>query len=451
MKKSETLVSFDLLRENIVFILLSTAVTVVLYYIKYFEGPYSLHYSIFFGIVLLLTLVIGYKYKNPLQYSPRHVLFVKDRDDPIVKMEPTIDPIISRLGLVKSDEFVNVRYSMYPELDLGIDLDPNTGVITGFPMELGNFTSEVKMKFLGGQYSTTVRLEVVETVRSRAIQKRDEFAPPRTVAQLLMREEDVIQREKDVDSDINRKRERLEEEYISKELSLREQIDFERETFNTKIEGIEKEYKLKLKDRDSTIKDLKAEMTSKLKELEDSKDLKIDKIEAEMAEALQNKEKEFVEFEKDIKSKYEAKEKSLPEEIPVEEDKDNEERTVDDSREKESDDEEITIDTDVQKTKFDSSDEESIEKLEESVDNRLEEEEPEEEQLEEEPEEEVVEEESEEVVEEESEEVVEEESEDEEYDYVSMTKAELVELAKKRGLAVSGTKKKIISRLEDND
>ena len=51
------------------------------------------------------------------------------------------------------------------------------------------------------------------------------------------------------------------------------------------------------------------------------------------------------------------------------------------------------------------------------------------------------------------EEVVEEESEDEDekYDYVSMTKAELVELAKKRGLAFSGTKKKLISRLEDND
>ena len=36
----------------------------------------------------------------------------------------------------------------------------------------------------------------------------------------------------------------------------------------------------------------------------------------------------------------------------------------------------------------------------------------------------------------------------EEYDYSSMNKAELVELAKKRGLPVSGTKKKIVSRLE---
>ena len=70
-----------------------------------------------------------------------------------------------------------------------------------------------------------------------------------------------------------------------------------------------------------------------------------------------------------------------------------------------------------------------------------------EERPEEEPEEEVVEEEP----EEESEEEVVEEEPEEEYDYVSMTKADLVELAKKRGLPVSGTKKKIIARLEEND
>ena len=49
------------------------------------------------------------------------------------------------------------------------------------------------------------------------------------------------------------------------------------------------------------------------------------------------------------------------------------------------------------------------------------------------------------------EEVVEEEPEEEteeEYDYVSMTKAELIELAEKRKLSTSGNKKKIISRLE---
>ena len=54
----------------------------------------------------------------------------------------------------------------------------------------------------------------------------------------------------------------------------------------------------------------------------------------------------------------------------------------------------------------------------------------------------------EEIKEEVKEEPVEEEPEEEEYDYVSMTKTELVELAEKRGLPTSGNKKEIISRLE---
>jgi len=44
-----------------------------------------------------------------------------------------------------------------------------------------------------------------------------------------------------------------------------------------------------------------------------------------------------------------------------------------------------------------------------------------------------------------------EEESGEEYDYVSMTKVELVELAKKRNLKSSGNKKKLIERLSNSD
>ena len=54
------------------------------------------------------------------------------------------------------------------------------------------------------------------------------------------------------------------------------------------------------------------------------------------------------------------------------------------------------------------------------------------------------------VKEEAKEEEIEEES-DEEHDYVSMTKAELVELAEKRNLKSSGNKKKLIERLSKSD
>ena len=52
------------------------------------------------------------------------------------------------------------------------------------------------MKFLGGSYSTMVRVESIETLKERMIHKRDEFAPPRTVAQLLVREEDLLKENK---------------------------------------------------------------------------------------------------------------------------------------------------------------------------------------------------------------------------------------------------------------
>tara|TARA_A100000164_G_scaffold292986_1_gene266636 strand:- start:107 stop:1474 length:1368 start_codon:yes stop_codon:yes gene_type:complete len=442
-----------LIRENFFLFLISIVSALLIDYKDLFgKNSLEVYYIGFTFVVLFGTLVTIQKYRNPLQYSPRLVFFVKDRNDSMIKMQPFLDPWVIKLGLVNPKELVNVRYTMYPDLDLGLDLDPNTGVITGYPMEVGNHASEIKMRFLGGSYSTKVRVEVVDTLKEKMIHQRDEFAPPRTVAQLLLREEDLLKREQDLDYDMSQRQEVLEEEYKSKELSLQELIDIEKENFAKQLAEIKKVYEAKLNQKDSTISNINEEMDNKLKQLEDDRNQKIDKLEADMVEALQDKEREFVEFEKESKQRLEEKEKEM-------ESKYNEEKTVDDSRNNEDTGEETTIDKESNEVKVKSSDEENVEKLEKSVDKELVDEEPSEEpeeevveeELEEEPEEEVVEEEPEE--EEPEEEVVEEEpeEEDEEYDYVSMTKAELVELAKKRGLAFSGTKKKIISRLEDND
>ncbi|OIR23299.1 MAG: hypothetical protein BEU00_03275 [Marine Group III euryarchaeote CG-Epi3] len=105
------------------------------------------------------------------------------------------------------------------------------------------------------------------------------------------------------------------------------------------------------------------------------------------------------------------------------------EKTVDDSREEEDLDEKISIDIDSVTELLEGETKENVETSEESVDD-----EPENTSFGEEPEEEA-----------------EEEEPEEEYDYVSMTKAELIELAEKRNLSTSGAKKKIISRLEEND
>ena len=106
------------------------------------------------------------------------------------------------------------------------------------------------------------------------------------------------------------------------------------------------------------------------------------------------------------------------------------EKTEGDSHEEEDLDERISVDIDSATELLEGEIDENTESPEASVKNETDSADSNNEVLEDEPE---------------------EESEDDEYDYVSMTKAELVELAKKRGLAVSGTKKKLISRLDNND
>ena len=398
----------NLLRGNFVLIIIAGIIAFLLDYRNAFKGPDEFYYNILSGLVSLLILIIIKKYRYPFSYSPNHIFFVKDRSDPMIRLEPLLDPIITTLGLIRYGDFVNIRYRLYPDLPTGVDLNPNTGLISGFPMEVGNHTSEVKMRFLGGEYSTNIRIEVVNTLKEKmVVPERDEFAPPRTVAQLLLREEDVLKREQDLEYSLAQEREAFEREYHIKELSLKSDFDSEKSKLSKELADVRRTFEGQLtqknlefatlssdmkdklekldQEKNNKIEELDQERNSKIEELNQERINQVEKIESEMVSALQDKEREFNEFEKEIKSKFEAKERELEENYKVE-------KVV----------EEVPI-----------------------------EEEPEEEVVEEVP--------------------IEEEPEEEEYDYVSMTKAELVELAKKRNISTSGTKKKILSRLEDND
>ena len=417
------------IRSNFIGLLSIVLIVNVIDYFNYFEKDNEILYLVLTGVVLLFLLIVFVKYRNPLSYYPRYVLFVKDRNDSLVTMEPRIDPLVTALGLIKPKDFVNVRYVVYPELDLGLDFDPNTGVISGYPLELGNHTSEVKMKFLGGEYSTTVRVEVIETAVLRERVEGSPMAAPRTVAQLLLREEDLKNREQEIDYRLQTKRMDMEEEFVSKQISLEQQFEVERASFNEVLENTKKQYEKLLDDRDKKLKEKQKEFEQRLEEnkseyekelaefeanLDDSKE-KIDELETlamETGTAAANIEEEYVDMMDALATENPSKEKEEESKL---------EKTVDDSREEEDLDEKISVDIDSATELLEGGTEENVETSEESVDV-----EPEEE-------------------------VIEEESEDDEYDYVSMTKAELVELAKKRNLSTSGNKKKIIERLEEKD
>jgi len=430
----DILLSF--VRSNILGLILIFVIVNAIDYYDYFEED-EMSYLVLTGIALLFSLVVFVKYRNPLSYYPRYVLFVKDRNDALVKMEPKIDPLITALGLIKPKDFVNVRYVVYPELDLGLDFDPNTGVISGYPLELGNHTSEVKMKFLGGEYSTTVRVEVIETAVLKERVEGSPFAAPRTVAQLLLREEDLKKREQEIDYRLQTKRMDMEEEFVSKQISLEQQFEVERAAFNETLEKTKEEYEKILDNKDKQLVELKKDFDRRLEQnkneyeqelavfeanLDVSKE-KIDELETlalETGSAAANIEEQYVDM-------MDALATENPTEREEEESKPR--KTLDDSQEEDLDDR-ISVDIDSASELLEREIDENTESPEASVENETDSSDSNDEALEDEPE---------------------EESEDDEYDYVSMTKAELVELAKKRGLAISGTKKKLISRLENND
>ena len=428
----DILLSF--VRSNFLGLFLIFALLNVIDYYNYFERENEMLNIVLTGIFLLFSLIIFVKYNNPLSYYPRYVLFVKDRNDSLIKMEPKIDPLVTALGLIKPKDFVNVRYVVYPELDLGLDFDPNTGVISGYPLELGNHTSEVKMKFLGGEYSTTVRVEVIETAVLKERVEGSPFAAPRTVAQLLLREEDLKKREQEIDYRLQTKRMDMEEEFVSKQISLEQQFEVERASFNEVLENTKKQYEKLLDEKERQLIDKKKEFERNLDknkeeyenelakfeaDLDVSKE-KIDELETlaiETGTAAANIEEEYVDM-MDALATDESTKVDVGN-IKLE--------SIDGSREEEDLDERISIDIDSAPELLEGKKDDIIEESEESVDAG-----PENTSFDEQKEE------------------LEEES-GEEYDYVSMTKAELVELAKKRGLAISGTKKKLISRLENND
>ena len=418
----DILLSF--VRSNLLWLILIFAIVNVIDYLDYFEEDEMLYLGLT-GIALLFSLVVFVKYNNPLSYYPRYVLFVKDRNDSLVKMEPRIDPLVTALGLIKPKDFVNVRYVVYPELDLGLDFDPNTGVISGYPLELGNHTSEVKMKFLGGEYSTTVRVEVIETAVLKERVEGSPFAAPRTVAQLLLREEDLSKREQEIDYRLQTKRMDMEEEFVSKQISLEQQFEVERANFNETLEKTKEEYEKILDNKDKQLVEMQKDFDRRIEQkkndyeqelaefeanLDDSKE-KIDELETlalETGSAAANIEEEYVDMMDALATDNPSK---------VKEDEAKPEKNVNDSPEEEDLDEKISVDIDSVPELLEGENEKNIETSEESVDD-----EPEKSSFSEEP--------------------------DEEYDYVSMTKAELIELAKKRNLSTSGNKKKIIERLE---
>jgi predicted flap endonuclease-1-like 5' DNA nuclease len=65
-----------------------------------------------------------------------------------------------------SDGLRRVRYAVSGDLLEGLDIDSNTGIISGYPEKAGTYTYEVVMKHSNGKFKGEIQIEVVEKGKS---------------------------------------------------------------------------------------------------------------------------------------------------------------------------------------------------------------------------------------------------------------------------------------------
>ena len=222
----------------------------------------------------------------------------------------------------------------------------------------------------------------------------------------------------------------LEEEFVSKQISLEQQFDVERARFKETLEKTKEQYEKLLDERDNKLKDKQKEFELRLEQNKDEFEKELAEFEADLDDSKEKiYELETLALETgsaaaNIEEEYVDMMDALATENPTEgkEEESKPEKTVDDSHEEEDLDDRISVDLDSATELLEGEIEENTESPEGNAEEETD-----------------------------SADSDDEEPEDEEYDYVSMTKAELVELAKKRNLKSSGNKKKLIERLSNSD
>jgi predicted flap endonuclease-1-like 5' DNA nuclease len=86
---------------------------------------------------------------------------------PELRMVPSLHEYTRKyIKRTNSDGLRRVRYAVSGDLLEGLDIDSNTGIISGYPEKAGTYTYEVVMKHSKGKFKGEVQIEVVEKGKS---------------------------------------------------------------------------------------------------------------------------------------------------------------------------------------------------------------------------------------------------------------------------------------------
>ena len=126
-------------------------------------------------LLLLLIPLLKRQYDNALIYTPHIVEYTIGAKEDKIIMKPSLHDTAQKFR-----EFTNrgklrrVTYAISGNLVEGMDIDSKTGIISGHPKKVGEFTNEVVMKHSKGKFLGEIKFIITE--KGKEVEKEEKLS-----------------------------------------------------------------------------------------------------------------------------------------------------------------------------------------------------------------------------------------------------------------------------------
>ena len=118
-------------------------------------------------LLLLLIPLLKKRYDNSLVYDPREIEYTIGDNDTKIRMVPSLHEYTKKyIKTTNSEGLRRITYAISGNLVEGLNIDSKTGIISGHPEEVGEYTYEVVMKHSKGKYKGEVVINVREEAKA---------------------------------------------------------------------------------------------------------------------------------------------------------------------------------------------------------------------------------------------------------------------------------------------
>jgi ELWxxDGT repeat protein len=127
-------------------------------------------------LLLLFIPLLKRRYDNSLVYDPREIEYTIGDNDTKIRMVPSLHEYTKKyIKTVNSEGLRRITYAISGNLVEGLDIDSKTGIISGHPEKVGEYTYEIVMKHSKGNFKGEIVVNVRE--KGKAVEKEEEPEP----------------------------------------------------------------------------------------------------------------------------------------------------------------------------------------------------------------------------------------------------------------------------------